>query len=67
MLLSKLVLLWLEIGGDILVTGGGAKHQFLMDRIAFHAKQNLTIPELQIVDFKEAIIFAFFRRTSFKK
>ncbi len=45
--------------GDILVTGGGAKHQFLMDRIAFHAKQNLTIPELQIVDFKEAIIFAF--------
>jgi anhydro-N-acetylmuramic acid kinase len=43
----------------LLVTGGGALNNFLIDRIAFHSKAEVIIPERKIVEFKEAIIFAF--------
>lgn len=45
--------------GSILVTGGGAKNDFLIERIASLSESEIHIPETQIVDFKEALIFAF--------
>ena len=45
----------------MLITGGGAKNTFLIDLIKIKAKGKIEIiiPEIQIIDFKEAIIFAF--------
>lgn len=45
--------------GKILVTGGGAKNLFLIERLAAHSKHELIIPENKIIDYKEALIFAF--------
>jgi anhydro-N-acetylmuramic acid kinase len=45
--------------GEILVTGGGAHNGYLMERIAAHAHHRLVVPDKKIVDFKEALIFAF--------
>ena len=43
-----------------LVTGGGTKNLFLMDRIRLFAPDTMVvIPQETIVDFKEAIVFAF--------
>jgi anhydro-N-acetylmuramic acid kinase len=44
---------------EILVTGGGAHNGFLMERIAAHTHHSVVVPEKKIVDFKEALIFAF--------
>jgi anhydro-N-acetylmuramic acid kinase len=43
----------------ILVTGGGAHNQFLMNRINEKTNHTMVIPPKNIVDFKEALIFAF--------
>jgi len=43
----------------ILVTGGGAHNQFLMERICNKNLQNWTIPQIEWIDYKEALIFAF--------
>jgi anhydro-N-acetylmuramic acid kinase len=45
--------------GEILVTGGGAHNGFLMERIAAHTQHRVVVPEKKIVEFKEALIFAF--------
>lgn len=45
--------------GTMLITGGGAHNQFLVERIIEHCKLDIEIPEDEIVDFKEALIFAF--------
>ena len=45
---------------SVLVTGGGAKNLFLMDRIRLFAPDTMVvIPQENVVDFKEAILFAF--------
>jgi anhydro-N-acetylmuramic acid kinase len=44
---------------NVLVTGGGAWNGFLMERIRFHSNLSLVIPGEDIVNFKEALIFAF--------
>jgi anhydro-N-acetylmuramic acid kinase len=41
-----------------LITGGGAKNTFLMNLLQSKCAQKLVIPENEIVDFKEALIFA---------
>ncbi|MCB0476198.1 MAG: anhydro-N-acetylmuramic acid kinase [Flavobacteriaceae bacterium] len=44
---------------SILVTGGGAFNDFLMQRIAFYHGQEINLPDKLLIDFKEALIFAF--------
>jgi anhydro-N-acetylmuramic acid kinase len=44
---------------SVLCTGGGVYNHFLMDRIRFHSNANLTIPNQEIIEYKEALIFAF--------
>jgi len=44
--------------GTVLVTGGGAYHQFLIERINFQSKNiELIIPSKEIIEYKEALIF----------
>jgi anhydro-N-acetylmuramic acid kinase len=45
--------------GKILVTGGGAHHDFLMERISAAGDHEWIVPELNLTDFKEALVFAF--------
>jgi anhydro-N-acetylmuramic acid kinase len=45
--------------GEILVTGGGAYNKFLISRIQHHIAGKIIIPGKAIIEFKEAIIFAF--------
>ena len=45
--------------GEVLVTGGGARNIYLMERIAALSGRTLHIPEDIELDFKEAICFAF--------
>ncbi len=44
---------------NILVTGGGAFNTFLLESISESSGIQLTIPEAQLINFKEALIFAF--------
>lgn len=43
----------------VLVTGGGAWNSYLVSRIQAHSKADLVVPEAELVNFKEALIFAF--------
>jgi anhydro-N-acetylmuramic acid kinase len=43
----------------VLVTGGGAKNRFLISLIKEKTNTQIFIPDDQLVDFKEALIFAF--------
>ena len=45
--------------GKILVTGGGARNQFLMERLQARTSHEVVIPEKTIIDYKEALVFAF--------
>lgn len=44
---------------NLLITGGGAKNQYLIEQIRSKTNANIHLPEDDIIDFKEAIIFAF--------
>jgi anhydro-N-acetylmuramic acid kinase len=45
--------------GQILITGGGAHNVFLIELFSEKTKHKTIVPSEQIIDFKEAIIFAF--------
>jgi anhydro-N-acetylmuramic acid kinase len=45
--------------GAVLVTGGGSKNAFLLERIQAHVSRNLILPHPSEIDFKEATSFAF--------
>jgi anhydro-N-acetylmuramic acid kinase len=47
-----------EAIGSVLITGGGAKNNFLIELINFYYHGEIVLPEEKIIDFKEAIIFA---------
>lgn len=47
-----------QINSNILLTGGGSKNSFLVQLIQSEGIE-ITLPEEKIIDFKEAIIFAF--------
>ncbi|PQJ69347.1 anhydro-N-acetylmuramic acid kinase [Polaribacter butkevichii] len=44
---------------SVLITGGGVFNSFLLERIAFYAHIKITLTSSKIIDFKEALIFAF--------
>jgi anhydro-N-acetylmuramic acid kinase len=45
--------------GKLLVTGGGAYNNFLIERMQFHLpKMEIIIPDTNTLEFKEALIFA---------
>ncbi|MBT3424704.1 MAG: anhydro-N-acetylmuramic acid kinase [Bacteroidetes bacterium] len=45
--------------GSMLITGGGTHNAFLVELIAEKFQGQISIPELEIIEFKEALIFAF--------
>jgi anhydro-N-acetylmuramic acid kinase len=47
------------IGAKILATGGGVYNEYLMAAIKNKKKIDITIPSQVLIDFKEALIFAF--------
>lgn len=49
----------LKPGGRVLVSGGGAYNTYLINRIKGLSKAEIIIPDKKIIDFKEAISFAF--------
>lgn len=43
----------------VLITGGGAFNSFLVNRIREVSQNDIILPKNQLIDFKEALIFAF--------
>ena len=41
-----------------MITGGGAYNDFLVERIDAHSHAEVTLPDSEIIEFKEALIFA---------
>lgn len=46
-------------GKRMLVTGGGTLNDFLMSRIKAETSVDIVVPDVQLIDFKEALVFAF--------
>jgi len=44
---------------SVLITGGGAKNEFLVSRIQHYFNGEVILPSESIIDYKEAIIFAY--------
>jgi anhydro-N-acetylmuramic acid kinase len=44
---------------NVLVTGGGAHHNFLVEKLREETTAEIVIPDSRIINFKEAIVFAF--------
>ncbi|MAO71635.1 MAG: anhydro-N-acetylmuramic acid kinase [Flavobacteriales bacterium] len=44
---------------SVLVSGGGTYNKYLIEKIREYSKSKIIIPKSEIIDFKEAIIFAF--------
>lgn len=45
--------------GEVLVTGGGAFNLFLVERLQHYSAARLVIPDKTLIDYKEALVFAF--------
>ncbi len=49
----------LQKQGRTLITGGGANNTFLINRIKEKSEAEIIIPDQMLIDYKEALIFAF--------
>ena len=45
-------------GTNVLITGGGAYNDFMIDRIRYLSHADIVIPSKETIEFKEALIFA---------
>lgn len=45
--------------GKVLLTGGGALNSYLVERIRALSEWEIIVPEQELVEFKEALVFAF--------
>ena len=52
--------------GKLLATGGGSKNLYLIDRLKHHTTCQIILPDVKLIDFKEALIFAFLGVLAFK-
>jgi anhydro-N-acetylmuramic acid kinase len=57
--IAKQIALSFKGTGDVLITGGGANNKFLIELISSFCNNNIEIPSNEVIDFKEALIFAF--------
>ncbi len=58
--IAEMIALALKGRNDpLLTTGGGAHNTFLMERLNALLESEVVVPEKRVVDFKEALIFAF--------
>lgn len=59
--IGKVLQKYISAKGDVLISGGGAFNDFMIERIKFYSPKhlNIIIPNNNTIDFKEAIIFAF--------
>ncbi|BAO55359.1 anhydro-N-acetylmuramic acid kinase [Nonlabens marinus S1-08] len=48
----------LAAGSKVLVTGGGAYNDFLLERIQHYKSLQIVVPEATLLEYKEALIFA---------
>lgn len=59
--INKAILPYAEEESHLLATGGGAKNTFFIETLQkqFGTKVKVVVPDQEIIDFKEAIVFAF--------
>jgi len=57
--IAQQIALQITNNGSLFITGGGVFNTFLIDRIQYFSKNEIIIPDTNIIDFKEALIFAF--------
>ena len=43
----------------LLATGGGARNKFLIERLQARSSHEIVVPDKMIIDYKEALVFAF--------
>lgn len=48
-----------KTNGSVLITGGGAYNDYLIDTLKEYSQHNIIIPSKILVEFKEALIFGF--------
>ena len=51
----------------VLISGGGAHNKYLISIMKYYSRANFIIPKKEIIDFKEALIFAFLGVLRFQK
>ena len=52
--------------GKLLITGGGAKNRFLINKLRSKTLCQIILPGQELIDYKEALIFAFLGVLAFK-
>jgi anhydro-N-acetylmuramic acid kinase len=48
-----------SVNSNMLITGGGAFNSYLIERIRFYCETQIILSDKNIIEFKEALIFAF--------
>lgn len=57
--IARLISPFLASGKTVLLTGGGALNTFLVEMIREQGRSRVILPEIQLIEFKEAMVFAF--------